>query len=253
VKVIIVEDEPRAANRLERLILELNSDFKILAKLPSIAQTLHWLKHNKEPDLMFFDIRLEDGESFDILSQHSVTAPIVFCTAYHDYALKAFSVNSIDYLLKPIVKQDLSRALDKYSKLTGVKMNSSLWPSLIRQKKGPLGAFRQQFLIVVAGCFTPIKTNDVIAVTSYLKSSQLIDREGKAWLLDDSLVSIEQCLNPEHFIRISRQWLIRLSEIEKISPTGSGHTVKLKGLDDAIKVSRAKVTTLKNRIQSMKA
>ena len=248
-KVIIVEDEPRAANRLERLILELGSGYEVLAKLPSIAQTIAWLKQNNEPDLMFFDVRLEDGESFEILSQYPITSPIIFCTAYHDYALKAFSVNSIDYLLKPVVKKDLSRALDKYARLAGIKMCSSQWPLLIRKEKDFSNPYRQQFLVVVAGCFTPIKTREVIAITSYLKSSQLIDKTGKLWLVDDPLTSIEQCLNPEKFFRISRQWLIRISEIETILRTDNVYTVQLKGLKDPIKVSRSRVTMLKMRVQ----
>ena len=231
------------------MILELGSDFEVVAKLPSISQTVTWLKKNDEPDLMFFDIRLEDGESFEILSQSPVRSPIIFCTAYHDYALKAFSVNSIDYLLKPIVKKDLSRALNKYTRLTGIKMSSSQWPSLITKEKDFSNQFRQQFLVVVAGCFTPVKTGDVVAITSYLKSCQLIDRTGKSWLLDDSLTSIEQCLDPAEFIRVSRQWLIRISEIETIRRSDNGHTVQLKGLNESIKISRSKVSMLKRSIQ----
>ncbi len=127
-KVLIIEDEPRAANRLARLIEELAPEVEVLAKIPSVAATVSWLEQNASPDLIFMDVRLEDGESFEILAQTSVDSPIIFCTAYSDYALQAFAVNSIDYLLKPVVRRDLSRALTKYRKFSGYRMASGIWP-----------------------------------------------------------------------------------------------------------------------------
>jgi len=249
-KILIVEDEPRAANRLARLIQDLEPGVEVLAKLPSVAATVEWLAQHASPDLIFMDIRLEDGDSFDILAQTSVDSPIVFCTAYSDYALQAFAVNSIDYLLKPIVRHDLSRALAKYRKFSGYRMASGRWPKF--PAEGSMGGdqvlYRQQFLVAVAGRFRPVHTADIIAAKSYLKGTQLIDRDAGHWLLDDSLVEIERTLDPDDFVRISRQWIVRESSIHSLTRARDGYSVSLAGLDEPIKVSRARVRTLKTRL-----
>jgi DNA-binding LytR/AlgR family response regulator len=249
-RVLIVEDEPRAANRLARLIKEVEPAVEVLAKIPSIAGTIEWLDQNTSPDLIFMDVRLEDGESFEILSQKPVDSPIVFCTAYSEYALQAFAVNSIDYLLKPVVRRDLSRALTKYKKLSGYRMASSDWPDFPLEDtaadKGP--AYRQQFLVALAGRFRPVQAKDLVAAKSYLKGTQLIDRQAEHWLLDDSLAEIERALDPSEFMRISRQWLVRLSAIQSLTRTGRGYVVILPALAEPITVSRARVNDLKDRL-----
>ena len=249
-KVLIVEDEPRAANRLARLIQDLESGVDVLAMIPSVAGTIAWLEQNASPDLIFMDVRLEDGESFEILSQRSVDSPIVFCTAYSDYALQAFAVNSIDYLLKPVVRRDLSRALTKYRKFGGYRMASGNWPDfpLEGTDGGQQPAYRQQFLVALAGRFRPVRTVDLVAAKSYLKGTQLIDRDAGHWILDDSLVEIERALDPSQFIRVSRQWLVRESSVQSLTRTGNGYVVMLPGLDKPIKVSRARVSSLKDRL-----
>ena len=249
-KVLIVEDEPRAANRLARLIQDLEPGFEVLAKIPSVAGTVDWLRQNSPPDLIFMDVRLEDGESFEILSQHSVDSPIIFCTAYSDYALQAFAVNSIDYLLKPVVRRDLSRAITKYKKLSGYRMASGNWPDFPQEGtlESEAPAYRQQFLVALAGRFRPVRTADLIAATSYMKGTQLIDRQARHWLLDDSLEEIERALDPSEFVRSSRQWLVRLSSIQSLTRTENGYVVSLPGMDESIKVSRARVKSLKARL-----
>ncbi len=249
-KVLIVEDEPRAANRLARLILELQPDTGILAKTPSVAGTLAWLKSNEPPDLIFMDVRLEDGDSFEILAKTRVDTPIIFCTAYSDYALQAFGVNSIDYLLKPVVRYDLSRALRKYLRFSGYRMSSADWPEF--PVEGCVDAdspsYRRQFLVSLAGQFTPVRTRDLIAARSYLKGTELLDRGGRHWVLDDSLAEIEGALNPGEFFRINRQWLVRLTSIQSLRRTDNGYVLMLKGCSEPAKVSRARVRPLKERL-----
>ncbi len=249
-KVLIVEDEPRAANRLARLIRDLEPGVEVLAKIPSVAGTVAWLEQNASPDLIFMDVRLEDGESFEILAQASVHSPIIFCTAYSDYALRAFAVNSIDYLLKPVVRRDLSRALSKYQKFGGYRMASGDWPDFPQEGTdgGKKPAYRQQFLVALAGRFRPVRTADLIAAKSYLKGTQLIDRDARHWLLDDSLVEIERALDPSEFIRVSRQWLVRESSVQSMTRTANGYVVTLPGIDEPINVSRARVSSLKDRL-----
>jgi len=249
-RVLIVEDEPRAANRLARLILELLPDACILAKTTSVAGTLDWLERNEPPNLIFMDVRLEDGDSFEILRKRKIDTPIIFCTAYSDYALQAFGVHSIDYLLKPVIRSDLSRALSKYLRFSGFRMSSADWPEF--PVEGPVGAnlpaYRRQFLVALAGQFTPVKTRDLIAAKSYLKGTQLIDRDGRHWVLDHSLGEVENALDPGEFVRVSRQWLVRATSIQSLQRNDSGYVLMLKRSGERVKVSRARVRSLKERL-----
>jgi two-component system response regulator LytT len=249
-KILIVEDEPRAANRLARLIMELQPGAEVLAKVPSVEQSVAWLEQNPSPDLIFMDIRLDDGESFDILERAPVESPIIFCTAYSEYALQAFAVNSIDYLLKPVVRRDLARALRKYQCLGGYRMPADGWPKFppheIDQTDRTI--YRQQFLVALAGKFRPVRTVDLVAAKSYMKATQLIDNSGAIWLLDDSLVSVESHLDPAEFIRVSRQVVLRESAIELLDRVRSGYVALVAGVDAPISVSRSRVASLKRRL-----
>jgi len=249
-KVLIVEDEPRAANRLERLIVDLQPAAEILGKTPSVAATLQFLDCNATPDLIFMDVRLEDGDSFEILEKRRVESPIIFCTAYSGYALQAFAANSIDYLLKPIVRKDLARALRKYQKFSGFRMSSAEWPDFPVEDAATSrrNSYRQQFLVALAGNFTPVRTADVVAVGSYLKGSQLIDKNGRQWVLDDSLAEIEGVLNPDDYYRISRQWLVRLSAVSSLLRSDSGYKVVVAALTEPVSVSRSRVGDIKVRL-----
>ena len=250
VYVLIVEDEPRAANRLARLIDEIDPNVVVAAKLPSVAGTLDWLGKNDQPDLIFLDVRLEDGDGFDVLSRARVESPVVFCTAYSEYALRAFAVNSIDYLLKPVVRDDLARALAKFRRYSGYRMRSSRWPDFPPETQTSTNptAFRRQFLVAVAGRFHPVRTVDIIAAGTYLKGTKLIDLNARQWVLDDPLVKIEQTLDPAEFIRVSRQWLVRLCSIQSLQRKTSRYRVSLHGFDERIAVSRARIRSLKERL-----
>ena len=145
---------------------------------------------------------------------------------------------------------DLSRALTKYKKLSGYRMALPDWPDFPPEgtvaEKEP--AYRQQFLVALAGRFRPVQTKDLVAAKSYLKGTQLIDRNSEHWLLDDSLAEIERVLDPSMFIRVSRQWLIRVSAIQSLTRTGQGYVVNLPALAEPITVSRARVSAIKDRL-----
>jgi DNA-binding LytR/AlgR family response regulator len=167
---------------------------------------------------------------------------------YHDYALRAFSVNNIDYLLKPVIREQLARALGKYQRFIGIKMASGTWPQLITKQQNTIEkvSYRQQFLIAVAGKFTPLPVVDINAAFSYHKSTQLVDNKGKEWFLDDALTEVEESLDPDVFFRISRQWLVRLSAILNIHKMDSGYYIELEYISHHIKISRSKVKLLKS-------
>jgi two-component system response regulator LytT len=198
------------------------------------------------PDLIFMDVRLSDGDCFEILDAVTVESPIVFSTAYAEYALQAFAVNSIDYLLKPVVRSELKRALEKYQKFAGYRMASDAWPDF--RPGSNASRYQQQFLVALAGRFIPIKSASLVAARSYLKATQLIDDEGKEWLLDSSLREVLAALDPNLFIQVSRQALVRLAEVEELRRGSEGYSVKLRSLPGLIQVSRARVAGLKHSL-----
>ncbi len=248
-KILIVEDEPRAARRLARLIGETDPEAEVVATLGTVAESVAWLGEHAQPDLLFLDVRLADGDCFDILDQIDMQSPIVFCTAYSEYALRAFAVNSIDYLLKPLVAGELRRALAKYKRLAGYRMAPDAWPDFHREAAPP--HYQQQFLVAVGGRFIPVKVDELVAARSYLKSVQLLDRAGREWLLDQPLVDVEACLDPALFMRLSRQWLVRLSAISELTRGPDGYAVSLPPLETSLKVSRARVAALKQRLRRL--
>ena len=248
-KVLVVEDEPRAANRLARLIAEIDPQIELLAKLGSVAETVAWLQDKGPPDLIFLDVRLSDGDCFEIFDAVDVESPIIFSTAYSEYALQAFAVNSIDYLLKPLVKEDLGRALRKYRKYAGYRMAAAQWPDF--RDKTHHSQFQQQFLSAIGGRFVPVRADNIVAARSYLKAVQLVDDSGKEWLLDLSLTDVERCLDPGCFTRVSRQCLIRLSEVQELRRGDEGYSVQVKHVPESIKVSRSKVAALKGLLKGI--
>lgn len=244
-KVLIVEDEPRAANRLKKIIQSYSNDIEILAVLPSIEKVKQWLDCDQQPDLAFLDIQLEDGSSFELLEQCLFEVPVIFCTAYNEYALKAFSANSIDYLLKPTNQKDVFKALAKFERFTGFTVDVKSYQHLANPS---LPEYRQQFLIALAGRFTPVHISEISAIQSFMKASKLIDTEGKEWLLEESLSSLEESINPANFIRVSRQYLIAIRDVAELVQTDQGYFINLRNGLSNIKVSRARVKQLKQAL-----
>ncbi|MEH6443720.1 MAG: LytTR family DNA-binding domain-containing protein [Oceanospirillaceae bacterium] len=255
IEVLIIEDEPRAANRLERMLKAINAEVVVCDKLPSIEKACLYLSSAPAPDLIFLDIQLEDGECFEIFEKVSVTSPIIFCTAYSEYALQAFKVNSIDYLLKPINQQELSRALNKYQQLLGYRMPVD-WPlflgdeNLKNTKKPP---YRKRFLVTSRKQFIPIQVQDVNVIAAFMKGIKLITAQQQEWLLDDSLLDIEGTLNPNDFIRVSRQSIVRINAIKafdlnklevSIAQVSTGQATSL----ITLAVSRSRIAELKEAL-----
>lgn len=246
IQILIIEDESRAANRLQRMLEELDPNFKVCAKLPSVEKACQWLRSQTKPDLIFLDIQLEDGEGFDIFERISVTTPVIFCTAYSEYALEAFKVNSIDYLLKPVNIAALSRALDKYQQLQGYRQPVD-WSELLLHadiNRAEPANYRQRFLVASRKQLIPIHTRDVLVIQAYMKGVKLITLQQQEWLLDDSLSEIAGQLDPTDFIRISRQNIVRIDAIQAFNL--SELTVALPSLH--LSVSRTRVSELKTAL-----
>lgn len=245
--VLIIEDEKPAAERLQRLVLNVQPQAKILAVLASVSQAVKWFEQNPLPDLIFLDIQLADGESFEIFRKVNVDAPVIFSTAYDNYVMKAFELNSVDYLLKPISKYDLQKALDKFDRLHQKQetFNYQQLAEIFQQSQKP--QYKERFIIRIGEKLLTLAVADVRWFSSKDKVTFAGTTSGKSYPVDYSLDQLEKTLNPETFFRISRQYIVALSAIKEIR-TYSSSRLKLvlhQSEDDDILVSRDRVSDFK--------
>jgi two-component system response regulator LytT len=218
-KIVIIEDEAPAARRIISLIKTLEPDFEILASLDSIESAVKWFASNPQPDLALMDIELADGQSFEIFNQVKITAPVIFTTAYDEYALKAFQVNSIDYLLKPIEEILLRKALDKFSDLK--KQLSSPAPvsvdieKLIRSLSQPRQA-KSRFLVKQGDRLISIEKDQIAYFMSEEKLCFLITYDQKKYVMDYTLDEIENLIDTKQFFRLNRKFIASIKAIGSI-------------------------------------
>ncbi len=216
IRTLIIEDEQPAANRLVKLLTQLASDIQILAVIDSVQNGIAWLQNNPSPDLLFLDIQLADGLSFDIFKQVSVESFIIFATAFDEYAIKAFELNSIDYLLKPIDKEKLERSIIKFRKLNipTPQFNINELIETIQSKKY---LYKKRFLINIGSKIKSIETNNIALFYVLEKNTFMLTFEEKNYPIDFSLDKLENLIDSELFFRINRQYMINYRAIEKIS------------------------------------
>lgn len=214
-KIIIIEDEPRAAQRLEKLILEMDSSIQILAQLDSVESVIEWYTLKEEvPDLWFMDIHLADGSAFEIFAKITISQPIIFTTAFDQYAIQAFKVNAIDYLLKPIKKEELKNAIQKYkSSQESVVFN---YAELAKHLESGNSNKLKRFLIRVGQTLKPIAVNDVSYFYTENRITFLFTKEGKRYPIEYSLDKLEEDLDGATYFRINRQFIVRVSAITKM-------------------------------------
>jgi DNA-binding LytR/AlgR family response regulator len=208
--VCIVEDEAPAAERLQDLLREVNPDIVVDAVLPSVKEAAARLRR-LQPDLLFFDIRLADGSSFEIFERVDVTAPVIFTTAYDEYAIDAFKVNSIDYLLKPIRVEDLRRALDKFASLQGLR--ASQVQALLRSLQTAAPGYRRHFLIQVGQKLQQLDVDDIAYCYAMEKSVFCTTFDKHTHTLDYTLDGLQRELDPARFFRINRKMIVSMRAI----------------------------------------
>lgn len=209
-KIIIIEDEKPAARLLQRRIEKLG--YEVEKMLHSIEESVLWLSSHPQPDLIFLDIQLSDGLSFQIFDEVEITSSIIFTTAYDDYVLKAFKLNSIDYLLKPIDEDELSFAIDKFEKHKNLTVNLGEIKSLFEHEK----SYKERFTTKVGTSLKMFLTDDVEIFYSENKGTYAYTKEGKKYLLDYTIDKIEELINPKLFYRINRGQLVKISAITDI-------------------------------------
>lgn len=219
-KAIVIEDEKRAANHLIRLIQEVDADIEVIAELQTISQSVAWFCENAMPDVVFLDIHLADGSSFEIFKEIDIESPIIFTTAYDEYALKAFGVNSIDYLLKPINKDDLKRALTKIKTLLRTRESDSNNSTLIKTLLETLSresSYKKAFLVAHKDKLIPLATKDIAYIYTEYKIVKAVTFNDADYIIDDSLEKISQQLAPNEFFRINRQYIVSRNAIKDAS------------------------------------
>lgn len=216
-KAVIVEDEVIAAQNLERIIESIDKDIKIIAVLQSVEESVEWFKDNKHPDVVFMDIHLADGDSFGIFDEVNINCPIIFTTAYDEYALKAFDVNSIDYILKPISKPNLEKALNKLESRVLKEDNSDIVAQIMQSINQTRVTYKKHFLIPFRDKLTPLPVEDIAYIYSENKAAKIICYNGNEHLVDTSLDDLLSQLDPTQFYRANRQYIIAHRSVSDLS------------------------------------
>jgi two-component system response regulator LytT len=251
-KILIVEDEDLAVKKLQKTLKSVAPDADVTGITDSIKSTVEWLHVNEQPDLILMDIELADGQSFEIFNLIQVKSPVVFTTSYDEYALKAFKVNSIDYLLKPVQKEDLEKSIHKFRSLAlkqmeqndGVNMDNII--KQLQQKLQPK-EYRKRFLVKNGQKLVSIEVNDIRYLFSDGRLNFFKTADNKKFVVGYTMDELEDMLDPEKYFRISRSFYVSINSIEKIDDYfGNRLILQLKpAVDKEALVSREKVTDFK--------
>lgn len=214
-KAVIVEDEQIASSRLKGLIEELAPDITVVKILSSVESGKDWFLKSEAPDLIFLDIQLNDGYGFDVLDELENHPPVIFTTAYNEYAIRSFKYNGLDYLLKPIDKKDLKRALDKY-RLSPYNSSEIHVSQIGDLKKLLVKEYKRRFIVKVGNHFSSFDVDNIFFFKSHNGIIHLYTSNGKCYPVEYSLDQLEEILNPIDFFRINRQYVISLNSVMEI-------------------------------------
>ncbi len=244
-KVIIIEDEKPAVKKLERMLRETDPGIEVVSRLESVEESINWLTQNQPPELIFMDIQLEDGLCFEIFENIQVNTPVIFTTAYDEYALKAFRVNSVDYLLKPIEQDALKKAVQKF-RLFHIQANQqSRIEHLLHQLQPNI---KERFLIKIGGHYKSVQAGDIKCFYVAERCNFIFLGNGRSYPVDYSLDKAEKMIDPASFFRISRNFIIHYRAIRDVIIYSSGRLkIKLEdwqGMEDML-VSRERVAAFK--------
>ena len=252
--VVVIEDERLTAKRLVSLIKKYDASIKVVVEIPSVTEAISWFETHpvSSVDLMFMDIHLEDGDSFQIISKLNLQTPIIFTTAFDEYMIRAFKVNSIDYLLKPINYEELAAALDKF-RLLRTRNEASPSPvdiaALIRQlsqENSP--QFKERFMVTVGTKIRSVKAETIAYFYLEEKTVLLVTNDGTTLPVDYSLDKLMHVVDPKKFFRVSRQFVVSLNSIQMIHTLSAG---KLKL--DLVPRSKHEVFVSGDRVSAFKA
>lgn len=251
---LIIEDEYLAAERLQKLIQKVAPDCQVVSTVGSIEKAVEWLENNPQPTLIFSDIQLSDGLSFEIFDTVLVKSPIIFTTSYDEYAIKAFKVKSIDYLLKPIKIQDLEKAIQKYKDLHQEALTQQLQKieTLIDTIHSPKKPYKSRFLVKQNDQLLPINQDDIAYFFTANEMVCLVHKDGKQFLVDYTLEDLENLLNPKFFFRLNRQFIAHIQALQKIHTYFNGKLkLELRPIpSQEVLVSREKALAFKQWVEA---
>lgn len=247
--ILIVEDEELAVKKLQKTLAGVDPTANVVGVTDSIQSTVDWLQSNPAADLILMDIELADGQSFEVFNQVEVKAPVIFTTSYDEYALKAFKVNSVDYLLKPVQTEDLQAALTKYKKLAAERKPDVQIESLVKQLQQQLQPkeYRKRFLVKHAQKLVSVDVEEISYFYSDGRLNFFKTGDNRKFVVDYTMEELEDMLDPERFFRISRSFYVAIPAIEKIDDYfGNRLILQLKpAVDKEALVSREKVSEFK--------
>jgi two-component system LytT family response regulator len=246
-KVLIVEDERPAAEKLQHALRKSNSGIEVLSVLTSIRDTVHWLDTNPAPQLIFMDIQVSDGLSFKIFEHKSISCPVIFVTAYDEYWQHSFEYNGIDYLLKPVKQEKLDAALNKYKKLK--EYFSVDYRQLLHHRTPDISAEYKKRLLVKKGLdYYSLKTEEIAYFFAAHKVVFLVDNQGQKFILDKSLSEIEKEIDPRLFYRVNRKFLVNMNAISRIKSYAKSklQLEVIPGLEEEILISPENANAFKS-------
>ena len=223
-RIVIFEDEKLASERLVQLLKSIKPEAHVLTSMKSVEAAVMWLQNNEQPDLIISDIQLLDGISFEIFDQVKITCPVIFTTAYNEYAIKAFEINSIDYLLKPIQKEKLTNSLEKFEAQN--QRISDIDLSKIQELIQGEREYKSRFLVKFGQRIKAIPVEKIAYFYSRDKLSYLVTFEGKMLPVDQTLEELEDLLNPKNYFRVNRKFIVHFDSVADIHPYFKGR-VKL--------------------------
>ena len=242
-KAVIIEDEEIIAHVLKNKIQKVANDVEVMTVLPSLKTARRWLGENAEPDFMFMDIQLSDGVSFDIFNDFNLKCPVIFTTAYDEYAIRAFKVNGVDYLLKPVKESDLSAAIDKCRKLIDKKDGPPAdIAELIKNLANPSGIskYKEKFIINVRNQWMPVNTKDIACFSKEVLNYIYLSNGDKYMIDYVTLEEVEELLDPKQFYRANRQFIINIDAVQTVKPVeNSKLIVRLKEPNHKLEIDYA--------------
>jgi two-component system, LytTR family, response regulator LytT len=221
-KIFIVEDEDLAVKKLKKTLQSVDEEASVVGEADSIKSSVEWLQSNPAPDLILMDIELADGQSFEIFNQTKVQSPVIFVTSYDEYALKAFKVNSIDYLLKPVQKEDLQAALEKYRQIKNLYKDSQSpqisMDALVKelQQKLNIKEYRKRFLVKHGQKLVSIETDDIAYFFSDGRLNFFKTNDNRKFVVDYTMDELGDMLDPDKYFRISRSYFISVNSVDQI-------------------------------------
>jgi len=248
-RILIIEDEELAVKKLQKALAGTDAGAQVVGTADSIKSSVEWLQQNPAPDLILMDIELADGQSFEIFNLTEVKSPVIFTTSYDEYALKAFKVNSVDYLLKPVQKEELQAALNKFNKLRSNGKPDINIESLVKelQQKLQHKEYRKRFLVKHAQKLVSIEVDDIAYFYSDGRLNFFKTTDNRKFVVDYTMDELEDMLDPEKYFRISRSFYVSIDSVDKIDDYfGNRLILGVKPVvDKEALVSREKVTEFK--------